>query len=131
MLFVDTSVWFEAFDLSAPRHEPCRSLIRESRGNLVTTDYVFDELVTLLLARDLRRNATVYVPSLLDSAVCRFERVNDADFAEAWRLVQKFSDKRWSFTDCTSYAVIERLGVTEALSLDDHFRQFGTVKVLP
>jgi hypothetical protein len=28
-------------------------------------------------------------------------------------------------------AVIERLGITTALSFDQHFRQFGTVTIVP
>lgn len=131
MIFVDTSVWFEAFDLASPRYEECQSLISQCIGKLVTTDYIIDELVTLFVARDQRLNATAYVPSLLDGSFCQLHRIDETDFAEAWRLVQQFTDKQWSFTDCTSYAVMQRLGITEALSLDDHFRQFGFASVLP
>ena len=45
--------------------------------------------------------------------------------------VQADRDKEWSFTDCVSRAVIERLGITTAVAFDEHFRQFGTVIVVP
>lgn len=32
----------------------------------------------------------------------------DADFDAAWEVFQKFEDKAWSFTDCTSRVVMER-----------------------
>lgn len=40
-------------------------------------------------------------------------------------------DKQWSFTDCTSRVVMERLGIQKVFAFDDHFRQFGTVTVVP
>jgi len=40
-------------------------------------------------------------------------------------------DKEWSFTDCTSKFVIAQLAIAYALSFDQHFRQFGTVIVVP
>jgi predicted nucleic acid-binding protein len=44
---------------------------------------------------------------------------------------RRFADKDWSFTDCTSCVVMQKLGITTACSFDHHFRQFGTVSVVP
>ena len=41
----------------------------------------------------------------------------------AWQVFQRLRDKNWSFTDCTSKVVMERLGCTRATAFDDHFRQ--------
>jgi predicted nucleic acid-binding protein len=35
----------------------------------------------------------------------------------------------WSFTDCVSYAIIERLQIKQAAAFDVHFGQFGIVEV--
>jgi len=53
------------------------------------------------------------------------------DIAEAWLAFRQFQDKSWSFTDCTSYAVMRPLQIAQAFSFDHHFRQFGTVTVVP
>jgi predicted nucleic acid-binding protein len=37
----------------------------------------------------------------------------------------------WSFTDCTSKVVIDDLAIRTAAALDQHFRQFGSVTVVP
>jgi predicted nucleic acid-binding protein len=54
-----------------------------------------------------------------------------SDKREAWEVFRRFHDKEWSFTDCTSKVLIERLGITTAFTFDHHFKQFGTVAVVP
>jgi predicted nucleic acid-binding protein len=54
-----------------------------------------------------------------------------AELLRAWQIFRGFSDKGWSFTDCTSKAVIEGHQIKTAIALDRHFLQFGTVKILP
>jgi len=45
-------------------------------------------------------------------------------------LFSKRPDKQWSLTDCLSFVVMEREGITEALTGDHHFEQAGFVAVL-
>lgn len=42
----------------------------------------------------------------------------------------RFRDKSYSFTDCTSFVVMQELRLKEALTTDRHFRQMG-LQVLP
>ncbi|HEX9987631.1 MAG TPA: hypothetical protein VGE45_04035, partial [Chloroflexia bacterium] len=55
----------------------------------------------------------------------------EEDILTAWQVFRTYADKEWSFTDCTSKVVIEKLGITHAFAFDQHFRQFGTVAVVP
>jgi uncharacterized protein len=68
---------------------------------------------------------------VIDGRSARIVRIDEADFAAAWTIFQQFQDKQWSFTDCTSRVVMDRLAIQRAMAFDDHFRQFGTVTVLP
>jgi predicted nucleic acid-binding protein len=131
MIFVDRSVWFSAALKEDQYHATCRMLLEAAVGELVTTDYVIDELLTLLSVRGYRDVAIAAGARLWSGKAAPVVLVTPDDLAEAWRIFQSYRDKQWSFTDCTSYAVMQRLGITEALSLDDHFRQFGFASVLP
>jgi predicted nucleic acid-binding protein len=44
---------------------------------------------------------------------------------EAWRLFKTFHDKEYSFTDCTSFALMESHAIKTAFTFDNHFRQHG------
>ena len=42
-----------------------------------------------------------------------------------WRLFLARRDKEYSFTDCTSFVLMRRLGLDAALALDADFAQEG------
>jgi len=44
---------------------------------------------------------------------------------KAWVVFKKHKDKRYSFTDCTSFALMEEFGVKNAFSFDRNFEQYG------
>jgi uncharacterized protein len=62
--------------------------------------------------------------------VVRLEHPDAAEEARARRLFLDRPDKRYTLTDCLSFVIMRRLGITEALATDDHFRQEGFT-VLP
>jgi predicted nucleic acid-binding protein len=48
----------------------------------------------------------------------------------AWRIFERYSDKDFSFTDCTSFIVMPLLEITQVLTDDHHFEQMG-FQILP
>ena len=124
-VFVDTGAWFPYFVRRDSDHAAAVNWMRQNRQPLVTTDYVLDELLTLLKLRESHRVAAAAGTALLDLSVTRLERIGESDFRAAWETFQQYSDKEWSFTDCTSRVVMQRLGVTHALAFDRHFEEFG------
>lgn len=130
-IFVDTGAWFAYFVRRDPDHSAAVEWMRQNRQPLVTTDFVFDELVTLLALRESRRIAVAAGDLLWTQQVAELEEVAQGDLAEAWDVFRRYQDKEWSFTDCTSKVVIARSGITEAFAFDHHFEQFGTVTRVP
>ncbi len=54
----------------------------------------------------------------------------DQLWQEGIDLYQRSSDKEWSLTDCISFVVMQREGITEALTGDKHFEQAGFTALL-
>ncbi|HMO85860.1 MAG TPA: PIN domain-containing protein [Lacipirellulaceae bacterium] len=106
-------------------------MLRSVREPLVTTDYTVDETLTLLRARNEHLRAVAFGRHVIDGGGALIVHIDDQDFAQAWKTFQQFHDKQWSFTDCVSRVVIERLGIPREFAFDEHFRQFGNVAVVP
>ena len=92
---------------------------------LVTTDYVIDEVYTGLLVDSGYRSAMNF-DSVLGLGKWTIERVSAVRFAKAQDVFRKFNkDKKWSFTDCTSYVVMKELKISMAFTFDQNFTQMG------
>jgi len=131
MIFVDTSVWYAASVREDPNHDEARQLLQGATADLLTTDYVVDELLTLLVVRKHRDIAVRIGSGFWTQQSCELARISHHDTQAAWEVFTTFDDKTWSFTDCVSYAVMKRLEIKEAFALDRHFKQFGFVAVNP
>ena len=131
MIFVDTGAWFASAVPRSARYEAARSWTGENAIALVTSDYVIDETLTLLRARNEHEQALAFGKQIFAGELCVVEHVTRDDINAAWQVFTKFSDKGWSFTDCTSKVIMERLGIKMAFAFDQHFRQFGSVDVVP
>jgi predicted nucleic acid-binding protein len=104
--------------------EHWQGLLRQ-QPRLVTTSYVFDEIVTFFNRRGRHAKAVEVGERLLGSVSVEMIHVEHELFQAGWRYFQQRADKRYSLTDCISFVVMERAGIAEALSFDRHFEQAG------
>ena len=130
-VFVDTGAWFAYFLRRDPDHSAARQWMAGNEFSLDTSDYVLDELFTLLKMRESHAIAVAAGKVLTGQKICRIVRITSDDFANAWQVFVQFRDKGWSFTDCTSKVVMERLHISTAFSFDEHFEQFRSVVRVP
>ncbi|MCY3021091.1 MAG: PIN domain-containing protein [Planctomycetota bacterium] len=131
MIFVDTGAWFAAFVPNDRDHVRADTWLSSNTTPLVTSDYILDELLTLLKARGEYQRALHLGQCLLTEKIARLEWVLPADVEAAWQSYRTHRDKDWSFTDCVSLAVMKRLRIRKAFSFDEHFRQFAAITVVP
>jgi predicted nucleic acid-binding protein len=132
VIFVDTSAWFATVVPTDLNHRAADEFFASAVPfSLITTDYILDESMTLFKVRGEAHRAREFGRRILDEEVCRLVWVEREDVLRAWTIFESYRDKDWSFTDCVSRAVIERLRIPEAFAFDEHFRQFGNVSVVP
>jgi predicted nucleic acid-binding protein len=131
VIFVDTGAWYARYVVDDVDHASAVAWFAKVPGRLITTDYVVDELLTLLKVRGYPEIAFAVGKPLLTGVSCRLELIQPADIEQAWIVFSRFRDKAWSFTDCVRRVVIERLAIKTACAFDEHFRQFGNLIVVP
>jgi uncharacterized protein len=131
MVFVDTSGWYAAYVRTAPQHGDVKPLIDSATSRLITTDYVLSESLTLLRVRNEYRRALLLGADIMNEVSAELIYLTPQDFAQAWIYFSTYQDKAWSFVDCTSYAVMQRLRLRQAISRDRHFHQMQGITVYP
>jgi hypothetical protein len=131
VIFVDSSAWFARYTPRDRNHAAAKQFHAETRETLVTSDYIIDEVLTLLKVRGNIERAARVGKALFGGELAQIQWVSKADVEQAWGIFDGYRDKDWSFTDCVSLVLMRRLAIAKAFAFDEHFRQFGTVTVGP
>jgi len=133
-LFVDTAGWGCYLNHRDPFHPAVITFVQRQarrRHRLITTNYVIAELVALLSSRHH------FPPQQVITAINKVKADGNVEVMyidqslddEAWRQLEARSDKEWSLVDATSFVVMKRFGMTQALTTDHHFAQAGFTRV--
>ena len=133
-VFVDSSAYYAVSDTSDSNHERARALVHElaqARRALFTTNYIIAETHELILSHLGSRTALRWLTEIVASAATTIVRVSLRDERRAMEILRRYDDKTFSFTDATSFAVMERLRIGYAFTFDRHFVQYGFVVLGP
>lgn len=127
-LFVDSAGWMACADAADPAHRAaCAARDRwlEREGLLLTTDYVIDETLSLIRFRLDLAASEQWWQSVADSPRVRQESIHRERAERARAIFFRYRDKDFSFTDCTSFALMRELRLRQALTTEAHFKQAG------
>lgn len=132
LIFADASALVGKLLESDPYHAGANRAMRDllRRGHdFLTTDYIFDEVVTRVRSVASHEAAVSAGEELLASEVIRIVEVEREVRDAAWRKFKKFKEHKLSFTDCTSFAMMEKYGIGEAFTFDEDFKRVGFTTV--
>jgi predicted nucleic acid-binding protein len=124
-VFVDTSALFAFTDRRDQNHAAARAIqerLSARRARQLTTNFVIAESHALFLARMGRRAAAEFLARIDSLEVVR---VRVADELRARAILSRYDDQDFSYTDATSFAVVERLRVGGVFTFDRDFARYG------
>jgi predicted nucleic acid-binding protein len=127
-VLVDTSAIYALIDADDASHRAARTgldRIRKRRDEPFITNLILAECHALLLARLGPGIARRW----LSTTVWPVERSTADDEDAAKEIVMTQTDKRYSFTDAVSFAIVKRLRIRAVFAFDRHFTQFGIALV--
>jgi uncharacterized protein len=127
--FVDTSFWVAQQFRRDAQHAVARSLWQQHGSSLLTTNHVMGETWTFLRRRLGHAEARAFVERAQRSPRLVIVHVDDATEVDAWLWLRRHDERRYSFVDATSFAVMRRRRISEALAFDGHFSAAGFVEV--
>jgi predicted nucleic acid-binding protein len=132
-VFVDTSAFVALRNRSEAEHERARSTLTELISDgaaLFTSNYVFAETYTALMVRVGRSEAIEWGRRFRAGGAVDLVHIDRATEDRAWEILERYDDKRWSYVDATSFALLERGEESDAFAFDAHFSQRG-LQVVP
>lgn len=128
-VLLDTSVLFAHHDADAGSHEVATramaAVLGGSYGQPLTTDYIYDEVLTLARSRSdvetakrlgRRIRGADEFPSAID-----LQFLGPEGFRRAVTVFEEYDDQDLSFTDATIISHMERKDVDFVLTFDDDF----------
>lgn len=123
-MFVDSGAWLALFSSRDTNHGAADGFFRNASAErlpLVTTNLILAEVHRLLLHRAGIRAASVALSRVDESQLVRvtFATSNHHRAARAW--LDKLADQRISYTDATSFAVMDAERCRVAMSFDRDF----------
>ena len=119
MIFVDSSAWFAAVN-RRDRHHPRAIELLAANAPLVTSDLVIVETWLLTNSRIDFAAAERFLRGVIDGS-CEIVPIGKDGWRQASAIADRFLDQTFSIVDRTSFAAMERLGISQVVSFDDDF----------
>jgi predicted nucleic acid-binding protein len=133
-LFVDTSGWAAAIDRGDTFYQQAQQIVHrayQQKRPLITSNYILSELAPLLERRNVARTTLLLaIRTIRADPRVSVIHIDQAIDNEAWALLDARLDKQWSLVDASSFILIRRMGIIEALTNDHHFEQAGLSRLL-
>lgn len=99
------------------------ALLRKTRARIYTSNFVLSEICTLLNTRASHRAAVALMDSHKQGGVNTL-RITEQTETDAEALFKKLDFPRLSFTDCTSFVLINTHAIDHVFTFDTHFNMF-------
>jgi predicted nucleic acid-binding protein len=129
-VFADTAYWVALVVKQDQHHIRAQRWSLKITGRITTTLPVLFEVANTLARPPWRAHGTGLIDHLLQRRDVEVVAASPDLWQPAWVLYKDRPDKAWSLTDCFSFLVMDRYGLTDALTTDEHFRQAGYRPVL-
>lgn len=131
MRFADTSFWFALQQRRDPHHAEAAALVLSVRQGTVTSNHVVGETWTLLRRRSGHAAAVGFVERLGRLPKVEVVHADPEMEVDAWSWLRRHDEREYSFVDATSFAIMRRRRITEALAFDGDFFAAGFVELRP
>lgn len=133
IVFVDTSAHYASIDKDDKNHYAAKVFLASAEEEhlcLVTSNFVVAETHALILNTPSLgyQSARTFLEKIRASAR-KPERITEEDEERAWEIIKTYDDKQFTYIDATSFALMQRLGIRRAFAFDQHFSQYGFIRV--
>lgn len=132
MRFADTGFWYGLHVSADRRHQRAVALWNGDSRRILTTNLVLGETWTLARIRGSgHRSSCALIEAVRTSGRVEIVTIDSVVERQAWDWLNLHDERVYSFVDATSFAVMRRRKVSEALTFDGDFSAAGFVEAVP
>src|SRR3989304_9096835 len=124
-VFMDTGAFLAYRNQKDRYHEIALKLFREALkgkyGQIYTSDYVYDEAITLALTRTNNIAVAMDMAEVILSPRIKMIFIDAQLLERSTKTFKQYSGKNLSFTDAVSIEIMNELDIEKYLGFDSHF----------
>ena len=126
-LLIDTSALHALNYVRDENHARAVAYFKSLAGRVkpILTEWIFIETMNLTKARLGPEHAIEFGRQLKASKAFYPLILTDQDKHATWDIFERHQDKQWSYVDCSTLAVAQRLSLRRVFAFDHHFTQMG------
>jgi hypothetical protein len=126
-VFVDTSYWIALFDRKDQNHKRSVKLSEQLKtSKIIVSDFVIFETITFLNTSVKNHSlALLFLDFIYEQDNIEVLEIGTVLKKNSLQIFKDYYDKDFSFTDCSSFALMASLNIKNAVSFDRHFSQIG------
>lgn len=124
-VFIDTGAFLAYRNKKDKYHDIACRLFRDALngkyGQMYTSDYIYDEALTLALVRSNNISVALDIAGVMQSPRIKMVFVDGALLERATKAFKQYSGGNLSFTDAVSIEIMNVFGIEKYLGFDAHF----------
>jgi uncharacterized protein len=124
-IFLDTYYFLALLNARDESHFLAKQFSQNTRESLITTTWILMELADGLSNSKHRHHFSRVLHDLKVNPQVKIIPPTQEWFDLGAELYETRPDKDWSLTDCISFVVMGKFGITDCLTADHHFEQAG------
>jgi predicted nucleic acid-binding protein len=124
-IFADTGAFLAYRNKKDKYHETALKLFRDALkgkyGQINTSDYIYDESLTLALIRTNNIAVAMDIAEVIQSPRINMVFVDIELLEKSTKTFKQYSDRKLSFTDAVSIEIMKELNIEKYFGFDSHF----------
>ena len=124
-VFIDTGAFLAYRNKRDKYHEIAgklfRDVLRGRYGQMFTSDYIYDEALTLALVRTNNISVAMDIAGVILSPRIKMIFADKGLLEKSTKTFRQYSDRKLSFTDAVSIEIMNEFDIERYLGFDAHF----------
>jgi predicted nucleic acid-binding protein len=124
-IFADTGAFLAYRNKKDKYHETAFKLFKEALkgkyGQIYTSDYIYDEALTLALIRTNNLAVAMDIAEVIRSPRIKMVFIDTELLEKSTKTFKQYSDRNLSFTDAVTIEIMKELNIEKYFGFDSHF----------